>query len=61
MQPVLDHIKPQITEHQYALLSALVAAMSYKANMDNMNKFKQIKTINSCPKTFFSTTPVKTA
>jgi hypothetical protein len=41
MQPALDHIKPQITEHQYALLSALVAAMSYKANLEKLNDFEE--------------------
>ena len=41
MQPVLDHIKPQITERQYAFLSALVAAMSNKANMEKLNDFAE--------------------
>ena len=39
--PVLDHIKPQITEQQHALLSAFVAAMNNKANMDKLNDFAE--------------------
>jgi hypothetical protein len=41
MQPVLDHIKPQITEHQHALLSALVDAMSDKVNLEKLNEFEE--------------------
>ena len=41
MQPVLDHVKPQVTEHQHALLSAMVAAMSDKQNLDKLNEFEE--------------------
>ena len=41
MQPVLDHIKPQIEEQQHALLSALVDAMSNKANMGKLEDFEE--------------------
>jgi tetratricopeptide (TPR) repeat protein len=41
MQPVLDHIKPQITEQQHTLLSALVTAMSNKINMEKLNEFEE--------------------
>jgi hypothetical protein len=37
----LDHIKPQITEQQHALLSALVDAMSDKGKMENLNEFEE--------------------
>ena len=40
MQPVLDHIKPKLTEQQHALLSALIDAMSDKQNLEKMNKFE---------------------
>ena len=43
MQPVLDHIKPHITEHQHALLSALVNAMSDKQNLEKLNVFEEWK------------------
>lgn len=39
MQPVLDHIKPKLTEQQYALLSALIDAMSDKQNIKKLNDF----------------------
>lgn len=41
MQPVLDHIKPQIKEHQHAFLSALVDAMSDKQNLEKLNDFEE--------------------
>ncbi len=41
MQAVLDHIKPQITEHQHAFLAALVDAMSNKANLEKLNDFAE--------------------
>ncbi len=41
MQPVLDHIKPQITIKQHALLSALVAAMSNKINLEKLNVIEE--------------------
>jgi tetratricopeptide (TPR) repeat protein len=41
MQPVLDHIKPQITEHQHALLCALVDAFSFKEKVDILNNFEE--------------------
>jgi hypothetical protein len=41
MQPVLDHIKPQITDHQHAFLSALVDAMSDKQNLEKLNDFPE--------------------
>jgi len=41
MQPVLDHIKAQITTRQYAFLSALVAAMSEQANHEKLNDFAE--------------------
>jgi tetratricopeptide (TPR) repeat protein len=41
MQPVLNHIKPKLTEHQHALLSALVHAMSDKKNMKKLNGFAE--------------------
>jgi tetratricopeptide (TPR) repeat protein len=40
MLPVLDHIKPKLTEHQYALLTALVDAMSDKQNLAKLNDFE---------------------
>ena len=41
MNPVLEHIKPQISEHQHALLSALVDAMSNKTNLEKLNDFDE--------------------
>jgi hypothetical protein len=41
MQPVLDHIKPQLTEQQHALLSALVDAMSDEQNLKKLNEFNE--------------------
>ncbi|MBK6966903.1 MAG: tetratricopeptide repeat protein [Bacteroidales bacterium] len=41
MQPVLDHIRPQITEYQHAFLSALVDAMSKKDNLEKLNEFTE--------------------
>ena len=41
MQPVLKHIKPQVTEHQYAFLASLVAALSDKQNLDKLNDFTE--------------------
>ena len=41
MEPVIDHITPKIKEHQHTFLSALVAAMSNKANLDKLNDFKE--------------------
>lgn len=41
MQPVLDHIKPQLSEQQHALLSALVDAMSNKENLEKLNDLKE--------------------
>ena len=41
MQPVLDHIKPQITMHQHLFLSALINALSDKKNMDKLNDFAE--------------------
>jgi tetratricopeptide (TPR) repeat protein len=43
MQPVLDHIKPQLTGQQHALLSALVNAMSDKQNLEKLNNFQEWK------------------
>jgi tetratricopeptide (TPR) repeat protein len=41
MHPVLNHIKPKLTERQYTLLTALVAAMSNKTNMEKLNYFEE--------------------
>lgn len=41
MQPVLDHIKPRLTEQRYALLSALVDAMNDKTNLQKLNDFEE--------------------
>jgi hypothetical protein len=41
MQPVLNHIKPKLTERQHTLLTALVAAMSDKQNLEKLNDFKE--------------------
>lgn len=41
MQPVLDHIKPQLTEEQHDLLVALVDTMSDKANLAKLNEFEE--------------------
>ena len=43
MQPVLDHIKSQLSEHQHAFLAALVDAMSNKQNLEKLNDFKEWK------------------
>jgi hypothetical protein len=40
MQPVLDHIKPKITDQQYAFLSVLVDALNAKQNLDKLNEFE---------------------
>jgi hypothetical protein len=41
MQPVLDHIKPKLSEHQHAFLSALVDAISAKQNLEKLNEFPE--------------------
>lgn len=41
MQPILDHINPKITKTQHALLTALVAAMSDKQNLQKLNDFPE--------------------
>jgi hypothetical protein len=41
MQPVLDHLKPKLTEQQHKLLSGLVDYMSYKQNLEKLNDFEE--------------------
>jgi len=41
MQPVLEHFKPRLTEHQHALLSSLVDGMSDKQNLEKLNDFEE--------------------
>ena len=41
MHPVLDHIKPKLTAPQHSLLTALVAAMSDKQNLEKLNHFEE--------------------
>ncbi len=41
MQPVLDHLKPRLTDNDHALLTALVDAMSDRANVEKMDVFRQ--------------------
>ena len=41
MKPVLDHIKPQITEQQHAFLSTLVDSLSEKKNVEKLNEFPE--------------------
>lgn len=41
MHLVLDHIKSKISEQNHSLLTALVAALSNKENVDKLNEFKE--------------------
>ena len=40
MQPVLDHLKPRLKDNDHALLMALVAALSARANLEKMYGFQ---------------------
>ena len=50
MQPVLDHIKPQLTEQQHALLGVLLDVMCDKKNLEKLNDFEEWK--NAKPEEF---------
>jgi len=41
MKLVLDYIKPKLSDHQHAFLSALVDAMSDKQNLEKLNDFPE--------------------
>jgi hypothetical protein len=41
MKPVLMHLKPQLKENQYALLSVLVAALCSKKNLSQLENLKE--------------------
>jgi len=41
MKPVLDHIKPQITEQQHAFLSAIIDALNDKKYLERLNNFEE--------------------
>jgi tetratricopeptide (TPR) repeat protein len=41
MQPVLDHLKPKLSESQHAFLSALVDAMSFQDNVGKLDEFPE--------------------
>jgi len=43
MKPLLDQIKPKITESQHAFLSALIDGLSAKENLEKMNDFPEWK------------------
>ncbi len=40
MEPVLEHLKPKLQENEHALLTALVAAMSYKEKLSELDNFE---------------------
>jgi len=41
MKSVLDHLRPQIYEHQHSFLSALVNALNAKQNLEKLNEFAE--------------------
>jgi tetratricopeptide (TPR) repeat protein len=43
MAPVLEYIKPKLPENEHALLTALVAAMSYEENIEKLDKIPEWK------------------
>ena len=49
MQPVLDHIKPSLSDHDYTLLAALVAALGDRANLPAMDQFSEWRDAKALP------------
>jgi hypothetical protein len=41
MDPILDHLKPRLTASDHALLTALVAALSDRANLEKLDEFPE--------------------
>ena len=49
MQPVLEHLKPKLQENDHALLTALVAAMSFKEKLPELDNFEMWRNAKVVP------------
>ncbi|MDD2737081.1 MAG: hypothetical protein PHF56_24365 [Desulfuromonadaceae bacterium] len=49
MKPFVDHLKSRLSDDDYSLLSALVAALSEKANLEKLDAFPVWRAAVSLP------------